>query len=100
MTNYIPTNGHSTRKAAIIELYEAGVPQKEISASLGCSKNSVTQAICVYRQRTGRYIAPAYQVPASPRVEPDLKGDAFDFCLKSYEKSVRGARAALEAMGL
>lgn len=98
----IPTNGHPTRKAAVIELYEAGVQQKEIVKRLGCTRNAVSQIIFDYRQKTGRYIEPKRIEPPKEPEAPliDIRESPGDWCWLNYRKSVAGARAALEAMGL
>lgn len=95
---FVPTNGHPTRKAAIIELYEQRVPQKEIAARLNCNRNVVSHAIHDYRQKTGRFIDPVGHVPRAPSIAPDAFGSAFSFGMRSYLKSIEGARKALEAM--
>lgn len=101
----VPTNGHPTRKAAIIELYEAGMQQKLIAAKLGCSRHNVSQTIFDYRQKTGRYVEtviteprkfsrPSVREHVGPR-EPTRAG----YRLLNYRKSTSGAREALRAMG-
>lgn len=97
----IPTNGHPTRKAAIIDLYERRVQQKEIVRQLGCSRNAVSQVIHDYRQKTGRYVEPIKvprRTPAPPML--DIRETPGGYRWLNYRKSVSGARAALEAMGL
>lgn len=100
--NAVPTNGHPSRTAAIIALYEEKVQQKLIAERLGISRNSVSQAIHDYRVKTGRYIDPEIIAPVRPR-SPSLP-EAQEVCSRNYrllnhQKSVRGAREALRAMG-
>lgn len=97
----IPTNGHPTRRAAIIDLYEQGVQQKEISKRLDCSRNSVSSVIHDYRVRTGRYIEPVLVEPPLPRrpLESDVAETARGYRWFNYRKSINGAREALRAMG-
>lgn len=94
-----PTNGHPTRHAAIIELYEQRVPQSTIAKTLGCSRNSVSQSIFIYRKKTGRVIAPILLEKKQPAILPDIKANQASFAMRNYLKSVAGAREALEAMG-
>ena len=96
----IPTNGHPTRKAAILELYEARVQQKEIARRLGCTRNAVSQTIHDYRQKTGRYIEPECVLPPKPRSPslPDIRGTMTGYRWLNYRKSTQGARAALRAL--
>lgn len=98
----VPTNGHPTRKAAIIELYEAGVQQKLIALRLGCSRNAVSQAIHDYRQKTGQYVKPQITAPRkdrSPNLPDIAEPTRLGFRWMNYRKSVQGAREALKAMG-
>jgi transposase-like protein len=97
----IPTNGHPTRKAAIIDLYEQGVQQKEIARQLECSRNSVSQVIHDYRQKTGRYIDPVNVTPPARKRKAMREPASFkprSYAMFNYRKSVAGARQALEAM--
>lgn len=98
MRNSIPTNGHRTRREAIIELYEARVQQKEIARQLGCSPNVVSRDIYEYRVKTGRVVEPL-EVSRAADWDPEIAESPSAFRMKNYRKSVAGARAALEAMG-
>lgn len=97
----IPTNGHPTRKAAIIDLYERKVQQKVIAQQLGCSRNAVSSTIHDYRQKTGRFIEPEHIAP--PKMRLDTFADSAEtqrgYRLLNYRKSIKGAREALLAMG-
>jgi hypothetical protein len=97
----VPTNGHPTRKAAIIDLYEQGVQQKEIVKRLACSRNSVSSVIHEYRVKTGRYIDPVEVQPPMPRAPslPDITETSMGYRWLNYRKSTKGAREALAAMG-
>lgn len=100
--NSVPTNGHPTRTAAIIALYEGKVQQKLIAERLGISRNSVSQAIHDYRVKTGRYIEPEIVEPTrrrSPSLPCDFDIRPISYRMMNYQKSVKGAREALRAMG-
>ena len=97
----IPTNGHPTRKAAIIELYEARVQQKLIAEQLSRSRNAVSSTIHDYRLKTGRIIEPEILHPVRPRSAslPNVRGSATGYRWLNYRKSTQGAKEALKAMG-
>ena len=93
----IPTNGHPTQTAAIIELHEQRVQPKVIADRLGVARNSVNRAINIYRQRTGNYIEPVVEKPRSKRILPPDIESMERFKWRNYYKSIEGARKALEA---
>lgn len=96
----VPTNGHPSRKAAVIELYELRVQQKEIAIRLGITRNDVSRSIWEYRQKTGRYIEPVKTAPKQRQAElRDIRETPTAYRWLNYRKSVKGARAALEALG-
>ena len=97
----IPTLGYPSQHAAIVAFYEEGIAPSVIARRIGAPINAVTRSIHKHQQKTGVVVPVAAPVRRGTAGDPRFKlSVGKDWRMRNYLRSVRGARAALEAAGL